>query len=201
MIFIAGSANIYNFMDGINGIAAITAIVAFGLLAVFAAHNGYGDSPLMILAVSIMFSSIGFLYFNMPNARIFLGDVGALFLGFVFAGMTILLSKNILDFICLASFLFTFYADEVITMYIRVKDRQDLFLPHRRHFYQVLANEAGVPHWKVSCGYGAAQLFIGLSVLLVRPSGVWAVAGSLSLYFAVFVIINILVRRKMRVLL
>ncbi|MDD5428208.1 MAG: UDP-N-acetylmuramyl pentapeptide phosphotransferase [Candidatus Omnitrophica bacterium] len=199
MIFLTGSANIYNFMDGINGIAAITAITAFGLLAVFAAYNGYRDSPLVALAVCITFSSAGFLYFNMPKAKIFLGDVGALFLGFAFAGMTILLSKSIPDFICMASFLFTFYADEVITMYIRIKDGQSLFIPHRRHFYQILANEAGVPHWKISCSYAAAQLFIGVSVLFMRPLGVWAVAGALSFYFIAFVVMNILVRRKLRV--
>ena len=195
-IFITGSANIYNFMDGINGIAAVTAIVAFGLLAVFSANRGDSGFPLTILSVSIIFSSLGFLWFNMPDARIFLGDVGSLFLGFAFAGMTILLSKNLPDFICLSSFLFVFYADEIVTMYLRVKDRQNLFIPHRRHFYQILANEGKVPHWKVSCCYGAGQLVIGLSVLSVRPLGVWAVIGTLFFYFAAFVVMNILVRRK-----
>ena len=196
VIFITGSANIYNFMDGIDGIAAITAIVAFGLLAIFSANRGNDGFSIMILTVSIIFSSLGFLYFNMPNARIFLGDVGSLFLGFTFAGMVILLSKSAIDFICLASFLFTFYADEIVTMYLRVKDRQNLLLPHRRHFYQILANEGKAPHWKVSCGYGAGQLIVGLSVLSLRPLGAWAVIGAIFTYFAIFVVMNIVVRTK-----
>jgi Fuc2NAc and GlcNAc transferase len=199
VIFIAGSANIYNFMDGINGIAAITAVVAFGLLAFYSASNMASAFPLTILAVSIVFSSLGFLYFNIPNAKIFIGDVGALFLGFTFASMTIMLSRNILDFICLSSFLFTFYADEIITMCLRISAGQNLFLPHRRHFYQILVNEAGLPHWKVSCGYGAAQLIIGLSILLLRPFGALAVVGALMFYFIAFIGMNVSLRQKIRV--
>lgn len=196
VMFIAGSANIYNFMDGINGIAALTAIVAFGLLSVFSAENFGSRFPATILAVSITFASLGFLRFNMPSARIFMGDVGSVFLGFTFAGIVVLLSKNIADFICLSSFLFTFYADEVVTMCLRLKDAQNLLLPHRRHFYQILANEGKMPHWKISCGYAVAQFAIGLSILSMRPLGLRFIISTLVLYFIVFVILNFLVRRK-----
>jgi len=196
IIFVAGSANIYNFMDGINGIASVTAVIAFGLAAFFSFGEGPAVSGMTILSICIAVSCMGFLPFNVPKARIFMGDVGSIFLGFTFAGMTVLLSKNALDFICMASFLFTFYADEIVTMCLRVKDGQNLLIPHRRHFYQILANEGRIPHWKVSFGYGTGQLVIGLSVLLLRPLGVWAVAGALSFYFVVFVVMNNLVRRK-----
>lgn len=55
---------------------------------------------------------------------------------------------------CLAGFLFPFYADELTTLVVRIKDGDKLTRPHRRHVYQLLANEMGVDHWKVSVGYG-----------------------------------------------
>jgi len=60
-----------------------------------------------------------------------MGDVGSILLGFVFAGMVVFLSRNLLDFICMAGFLFPFYADELTTMMIRIRDGEKLSKPHR----------------------------------------------------------------------
>ena len=142
-VFIVGTANFYNFMDGINGIAAITGIVGFGLLALYS-FLSESYSSFAVLSVCIYFSCLGFLPFNMPKAKVFMGDVGSILLGFTFAGMVVWLSKNPLDFICLAAFLFPFYADELTTMAVRIRDGDNLLRAHRRHLYQVLANEKGV---------------------------------------------------------
>ena len=93
-----------------------------------------------------------------------MGDVGSILLGFVFAGMVVFLSGNLLDFICMAGFLFPFYADELNTMIVRLRDGENLTKPHRRHLYQLLANEYGIAHWKVSLGYGLFQLIVGISI-------------------------------------
>jgi Fuc2NAc and GlcNAc transferase len=45
--------------------------------------------------------------------------------------------------------------------------------PHRRHIYQILANEAGIRHWKIALGYGLCQLIIGVVAMLIQPGGVW----------------------------
>jgi len=79
-VFIAGTANYYNFMDGINGINGITGVIAFGLIALFAALSG-GHDPFIILAVCMGLACMGFLPFNMPKARVFMGDVGSVMLG------------------------------------------------------------------------------------------------------------------------
>ena len=76
-----------------------------------------------------------------------MGAVGSILLGFVFAGMVIWLSRSLFDFIVLAAFLFPFYADELTTMIVRLKDGDRLTRPHRKHLYQLLANEMGIPHW------------------------------------------------------
>lgn len=67
-------------------------------------------------------------------------------------------SADLTEFVLLAGFLFPFYADELMTMAERIRDRQSLTEPHLRYLYLVLANEGGVAHWKISVGYGMVQL-------------------------------------------
>ncbi len=195
VVFIVGTANFYNFMDGINGIAGITGVVAFGLLALSTSLSGAAPS-FVILALCMSFSCLGFLPFNMPKAKVFMGDVGSILLGFVFAAMVVYLSKSPIDFICLSAFLFPFYADELTTMVVRLKNGESLARPHRRHLYQVLANERRIPHWKVSAGYGLCQLVVGITVLLVKPFSSIMVLALLMVYFVGFVFLSIRLRSR-----
>jgi len=195
-IFIIGTANFYNFMDGINGIAAITGIVGFGLLALYSFLSDR-DGLFVVLSICISLSCLGFLPFNMPKAKVFIGDVGSVLLGFVFAGMVIALSKCFLDFVCLTSFLFPFYADELTTMVVRIRDGENLLRAHRRHLYQLLANEKGVSQWKVSVGYGVLQLVIGVSILLVKYYGSIVVLSLLASYFIAFIVVSSYIRKNL----
>ncbi len=194
-VFIVGTANYYNFMDGINGIAGITGVVGYGLLAFFASLADI-NSSFSTLAICLSVSCLGFLPFNVPRAKVFMGDVGSILLGFVFAGMVIWLSRSLLDFICLSAFLFPFYADELTSMAMRIKDGERLFRPHRRHLYQLLSNEKGIPHWKVSVGYGLLQLVVGLSVLLLRHLGSVMVLSLLAAYFGAFIVLSSFIRKN-----
>ena len=83
------------------------------------------------------------------------------------------------------SFLFPFYADEITTELIRLKDGEKIWLPHRKHLYQLLANEYNISHWKISLGYGIAQLIIGASILFLFKEGVFAIISILFLYFSI----------------
>jgi Fuc2NAc and GlcNAc transferase len=196
LIFVVGTTNFYNFMDGINGIAGISGIISFGLIG-FYALNFNNSSSLLILAICMSLSCIGFLPFNLPKAKVFMGDVGSILLGFVFAGMVVYFSKTFMDFICLISFLFPFYADELTTMVVRIKDRENLTKAHRRHLYQILANECGISHWKISVGYGLFQLIIGISILLVKNMGFIIVVSALLFYGCLFTICSFIFRKKM----
>jgi Fuc2NAc and GlcNAc transferase len=169
-IVIVGTANFYNFMDGINGIAAITGAAGFGLLALFASMQADSRS-IALFATCIAAACIGFLPFNFPNARVFMGDVGSILLGFSFACFCLLLSRSGTDFLVLCSFLSTFYADALTTLYIRIRDGEKLSQAHRRHLYQLLANQCRIPHWQVSLGYGLVQLVVGCIMLALRPFG------------------------------
>ena len=195
LVFLVGTSNFYNFMDGINGIAGITGIIAFGLVAFYAFYFGH-SSALSVLAICISISCIGFLPFNLPTAKVFMGDVGSILLGFVFSGLVVYLSKDFLDFICLASFIFPFYADELVTMVIRLKNKENLTKAHRCHLYQILANEYDISHWKISTGYGLFQLMIGISILLVKNMGLIIVVSTLVLYGSFFTICSFILRKK-----
>lgn len=197
LVFVVGTANFYNFMDGINGIAGITGVVGFGLIG-FYALNFSNSSSLSILAICMSLSCIGFLPFNVPKARVFMGDVGSILLGFVFSGLVVYLSKNLLDFICLMSFLFPFYADELMTIVIRLKDRENLSIAHRRHLYQLLVNECKIPHWKISAGYGFLQLIIGISAILLKNNGLIKLISVLLFYSCLFAVCSFLFRKKIR---
>ena len=162
-VYIVATTNYYNFMDGINGIAGISGAVGFGLLSFYGFYTG--TNPIWTtLNISLMLSCLAYLPFNIPEAKVFMGDIGSILLGFIFAAMVIWLSKNFLDFLCLASFLFPFYADEITTELTRLKDGEKIWTKHRRHLYQILANEYNISHWKVALGYGVAQLFVGISL-------------------------------------
>lgn len=191
-VYIVGTSNFYNFMDGINGIAGITGVAGFILLSAFGIITE-AESKYVTATIAIVCSCIGFLPFNIPKAKVFMGDVGSILLGFVFACMVVIMSRSLLDFICLAGFLFPFYADELTTMFVRIKAGEPLSKPHRRHLYQILANECGIDHWKISVGYGAVQLIIGM-VLIVFKDRWDAVLIFLILCLTIFSIVSALVR-------
>jgi Fuc2NAc and GlcNAc transferase len=170
LLFIVGTANFYNFMDGVNGIAGITGFIAFGLLAAFAAISGM-DAAAITLPLAVAVACLGFLPFNIPNAAVFMGDVGSILLGFLFALLTVLNSHSLSDFLIRCGFLSTFYADALVTLYVRRRDGEKLSQAHRRHFYQLLANQMKIPHWKVSVGYGICQLLVGILLIMVNSYG------------------------------
>ncbi len=196
-VFIVGTANFYNFMDGINGIAAVTGGIGFGLLAALSTRIGV-DPRATLLAAGMSFACFGFLPFNMPRARVFMGDVGSVLLGFVFAGLVIIISETLVDFVVAAGFLFLFYADELTTMRVRIADGENLSRPHRRHFYQILANELGIDHWKISTGYGLVQLTIGSILLGLRPFGLLAVLLFVCGGFGAFTWVSFRLRKTLR---
>jgi UDP-N-acetylmuramyl pentapeptide phosphotransferase/UDP-N-acetylglucosamine-1-phosphate transferase len=197
-VFIVGTSNFYNFMDGINGIAGITGVVGFLLLAFYGYVSG-AVTNYIVLAIAIVVSCAGFLFFNIPKAKVFMGDIGSILLGFVFACIVVSFSRTLLEFIFLVGFLFPFYADELITMFVRVKNGDSLKLPHRKHIYQLLANEYGIEHWKISIGYGAIQFIIGISIISLRDYGYITVLSLLVLCFFCSVMFSVVIRKKLTI--
>lgn len=194
-IYIVGTSNFYNFMDGIDGIAGITGCIGFFLLAYYGTLIG-SDQVYGFLCVAMAFSCIGFLCLNFPRARVFLGDVGSILIGFLFACSTIVMATSFLDFVVMAGFLFPFYLDEISTMAVRIRNGDSLIIAHRKHIYQLLANEFGIPHWQVSVAYGFIQIAIGLSSVTVKPLGIFAVFLVYLIYSILFIGISKLIRKR-----
>ncbi len=197
-VFIVGTSNFYNFMDGIDGIAGITGVVGFSLLSFY--NYSFGtDDGYSILCLILVFSCLGFLCFNMPRAKVFIGDIGSILLGFVFACLVITLSENLVDFIVMIGFLATFYFDELLTMAVRIKDGDSLIIAHRKHVYQLLANEVGISHWKVSLAYGVVQAIIGLSIIMIKPMGFKFILLAYLAYSLIFAWFSIIIRKRVAV--
>jgi Fuc2NAc and GlcNAc transferase len=194
LVFIVGTANFYNFMDGINGIAGITGLVGFAGLAWWAFGVGRGDIGTASLALAG--GCAGFLPLNMPRAKVFMGDIGSVLLGFCFGLFVVGLAGSFLDFVVLCSLLFTFYADELCTMLQRLRQGDSFFQAHRKHLYQVLVNELGVAHWKVSVGYGVVQMGVFGVVLWLQQFGLLAVIGGLSGLAVIWFVVDGRVKRK-----
>lgn len=194
-IFIVGTSNFYNFMDGIDGIAGITGVVSFFLIAVY----GYIyclDINLIIISMVICVGCLGFLTQNFPKSKVFMGDVGSVFLGFLFSCIVIKLSNSFYDFIALQGFLFFFYMDEITTMAIRLKNRESLLEPHRRHLYQICVNELKISHWKISLCFGFFQLFLGLLIIKMKPFEPVYIICLYVTMFILFLLCSMSIRKK-----
>lgn len=153
LLFTASLINIWNFMDGINGIAASQAIVvALGLAPVL-------PWPYSLAAVALGLACLGFLPFNFPRARIFMGDVGSGALGYAVAAVLALASvQTDIHWILLLVPASAFLVDAGFTLLARIISGQRWMEPHTQHVYQ-RAVQAGASHAQVTGIYFALGLF------------------------------------------
>jgi UDP-N-acetylmuramyl pentapeptide phosphotransferase/UDP-N-acetylglucosamine-1-phosphate transferase len=145
--------NAFNFMDGIDGIAGITAAVAGVAIAAAAAYTG--SEPVAAVSLAFAGASIGFLTCNWPPARIFMGDVGSAFCGFVIAVLPLLGGGPATTRLAMitAVAMWPFIFDTAFTLCRRTAKRENIFKAHRSHLYQRLVI-AGWSHRAVSSLYG-----------------------------------------------
>jgi len=136
---VAWVTNLFNFMDGIDGIAAAEAVFILGAGALL-----YGipaaAAPAAIAAIVVAMACLGFLIWNWPPARIFMGDVGSGYLGYVIAVLAIASARGnptaLLSWLILGGL---FFCDATITLVRRVLRRDRVHEAHRSHAYQWLA--------------------------------------------------------------
>jgi len=132
---IVWTTNLYNFMDGADGLAGGMAVFGFGTYAV--AAWSAGDTQLALLSASISASALGFLLFNFPPAKMFMGDVGSIPLGFLAAGMGLMGWKSELWPLWFPVVAFApFVVDATVTLGKRVLRRERIWQAHRSHYYQ-----------------------------------------------------------------
>jgi Fuc2NAc and GlcNAc transferase len=162
---IVWSTNLYNFMDGIDGLAggeAVTAGVAGGVLLLAAGERGTASVALALAA-----ASAGFLAWNWAPARIFMGDAGSYFLGFTFAVLAVASERaGAVPLLAWMVLLGAFVFDATATLARRVRRGERFHHAHRSHAYQRAAN-AMKSHARVS----GAVLALNLVLALLAAAG------------------------------
>jgi UDP-N-acetylmuramyl pentapeptide phosphotransferase/UDP-N-acetylglucosamine-1-phosphate transferase len=161
-VFIVGVVwfiNLFNFLDGIDGYASIEAILVSIALFIFT-NNGLT----LILATCVL----GFLYWNWPRAKIFMGDVGSTQLGYIIAILGIYFNStgqfSLHYWIILLS---PFWFDATLTLYRRWRNNEKLSQAHRKHIYQRLV-QSGLSHLQVDMYLVVVNILMFLVVLVCR---------------------------------
>lgn len=152
--------NAFNFMDGIDGIAASQAVVA--CLGWSAISCLAGKSTFSIYPMAVSGSVFGFLILNWQPAKVFMGDVGSAFLGFSLAAIPFLVARegegNLLILVAFAVLLVWFFLfDSLFTLFRRLMRGEKVWQAHRQHIYQRLVI-AGLSHARVSLGFALFAL-------------------------------------------
>ena len=173
LFFCVGATNIINFMDGING---ITAAYGFAMLLPIALlnHNmGFIDESYLIVAI------IGLIVFSLFNfrpkgkAKCFAGDVGSIGIAFIilFAlGKLMLVTQDVTWIV----FFLVYGIDGSMTIFHRIMLHENLGQAHRKHAYQLMANELKISHVVVSLLYMAMQLVVSLGFIYLCPNTILA---------------------------
>ena len=170
-IYLVWLLNLYNFMDGINGIAGIESItVCTGGIFLFVVSGAKTDGMCLLPAL-LAAASAGFLVWNFPKARIFMGDAGSGFLGLVLGVMSIAAGWAAAElFWGWVILLGAFIVDATVTLLRRALRGQKVYEAHCCHAYQNAAQRRG-SHVPVTLAYGAINLFWLLPVAALVAAG------------------------------
>ena len=185
LIVCTGIINAYNFMDGINGITGGYSLVILVALAyinreiVSFVEEGF--------IYTVLCSVLVFCFFNFrKKAKCFAGDVGSVSIAFI---LLFLIGKLIIqteDFSWIV-LLSVYGVDSVLTIIHRLMLHENIGLPHRKHLYQIMANELKVPHVVVSLVYMIVQVIIIVGYIGCMAYGYWYLSGTILLLSLVYV--------------
>ena len=172
LIVCVGATNIYNFMDGINGINGGYTLAVLLPLAWLNKDLAFVDQSLIIVA---LLADLVFCYFNFRpkgKAKCFAGDVGSVGAAFI---VIFALGKLIhqTDDITWLVFLSVYGVDGCCTILHRIMLHENLGEAHRKHVFQLMANELGMEHTVVSTLYAVLQLAIAAGMILIPKTSAW----------------------------
>lgn len=168
--------NLYNFMDGIDGIAALEALsvcLVMALIYSFGMHQS-----LLQLSCILACAVLGFLAWNLPSARLFMGDAGSGGLGTAFLGlMALSAAESVQLFLCCWLMLSVFIVDASWTLLMRLFAGKKIWVAHNTHAYQILSRK-WASHLKVSLAV------TGYNLLWLGPLACAFYYGKLSFWLA-----------------
>lgn len=176
---VAWMTNLYNFMDGSDGLAGGMGLIGFAAYGVMASLAG--NIVLAMLAFSVAASAGGFLFFNFPPARMFMGDVGSVPLGFLAGAVGLWGWRQGVWSPAFPLIVFLpFIIDATVTLLARVWRRKKFWQAHHDHYYQRLVRLGWNQRRLVYCEYGL-MVAVSLSALAMRGASItiqWLVLGA-----------------------
>ncbi|MBN1182657.1 MAG: undecaprenyl/decaprenyl-phosphate alpha-N-acetylglucosaminyl 1-phosphate transferase [Bacteroidales bacterium] len=168
ILWIVGITNAVNLSDGLDGLAAGISAIACGVIAIFAVYSG--NVIMAVIMLALLGSLTGFLFFNFNPAKIFMGDCGSLFLGFIIASSSVLCSSKssalvgiALPALALGIPIF----DTLFCMLRRFLERRSMFSADRRHFHHILMDMGIKQRHVVIIIYVVTLLFTGLGMFMM----------------------------------
>lgn len=189
-------ANLYNFMDGMDGFAGGMTFFGFGFLAYFGWQAHF--PVMLIIAVFVAMAALGFLTHNFPPARIFMGDAGSITVGFLAGTLMILGVRDGIFEIWVPIMIFSpFILDATVTLIRRALRRKKIWEAHREHYYQRLVLSGWSHRRTVLAEYGVMVLCGGLAVLYHHSTDRWKLV-ILGVWVGVFLMLGRLVHQLER---
>lgn len=196
VLTITWSINLYNFMDGADGLAGGMALFGFGAFAVAAWLQG--ETEFSLLNVCVASAALGFLVFNFPPARTFLGDAGSVPLGYLaavfgFVGVSKMLWPWWFPFLVFSPFA----VDATITLALRVLRGERIWEAHREHFYQRLIR-SGWGHRRTALAEFVLMAATGISSIWAGASSANVQVGTIVVWAAAYLVLMFLVDWRWR---
>lgn len=194
VIALVWMTNLYNFMDGADGIAGGMAVAGFGTMAL--AADAAGAADLALAAGSLAAASLAFLAFNAPPAKVFLGDAGSIPLGFLAGALGALgFARGAWPGWFPLLVFSPFLVDATVTLLRRIAAREKVWVAHRTHYYQRLVT-GGWSHRRLAFAAWAVMLAAGASALLALEGPVMLHRGILALWVVAYVVALVAIDRR-----
>ncbi|MCA1031427.1 undecaprenyl/decaprenyl-phosphate alpha-N-acetylglucosaminyl 1-phosphate transferase [Bacillus timonensis] len=190
-LWIVGITNAINLIDGLDGLAAGVSSIA--LITISGMAVIMGDGFVTTMGVIVLMSTLGFLFYNFHPAKIFMGDTGALFLGYMIAVLSLLGFKNVtfISFIVPVIILGVPISDTFFAIIRRIVNKQPLSAPDKSHLHHCLLR-LGYSHRKtVLMIYGMSAIF-GLAAVIFSQATIWV---SITVMLVLLLVIEITVEK------
>ena len=186
LIVCTGIINAYNFMDGINGITGGYSLVVLVALAYI--NEAIVPFVEQEFILTVLCSVVVFNFFNFrKRAKCFAGDVGSVCIAFVllfFIGKLVVRTEDFSWIILLA----VYGVDSVLTIIHRLMLHENIGLPHRKHLYQIMANELKIPHVAVSSVYMVVQALVTVGYFYFYSYGYWYLLATVLILGTLYVL-------------
>lgn len=194
LLSVVWMTNLYNFMDGSDGLAGGMALFGFGFYTVAAGLAGAWE--LAASSAVIASAALGFLYFNVHPAKIFMGDAGSIPLGFLAAGLGLYgWSSGVWPLVFPLLVFSPFIVDASLTLAKRLLKREKFWQAHRQHYYQRLVR-MGLGHGRTAWLEYGLMLACGLSGLALVQADLPAQFTAACLWLALYVLMAVLIDKQ-----